>query len=83
MLTYLRSWIHVAPIIASRFLLDSCPFLLEAIGVSSLGSLSFHLLYDEKWGVTYAFNETMCKSTGECEGLIACTPVCMYTLSIA
>lgn len=33
--TYLRSWAIVALVIAFRFLLDSCPFLLEVIGVSS------------------------------------------------
>jgi hypothetical protein len=29
------------PISAFRFLLDLCPFFLEAIGASSLGSLPF------------------------------------------
>jgi len=32
---YLGSWAVVALVIAFKFLLDSCPFLLEAIGVSS------------------------------------------------
>jgi hypothetical protein len=39
--TYLMSWALVMPISAFRFLLDLCPFLLEAIGASSLGSLPF------------------------------------------
>jgi hypothetical protein len=39
--TYLRSWALVIIVIVSRFLLDSCPFLLEAIGVNGLGPFLF------------------------------------------
>jgi hypothetical protein len=39
--TYLRSWALIAHVIASRFLLDSCPFLLGVISASSSGSLLF------------------------------------------
>jgi hypothetical protein len=39
--TYLRNWALVAHVIASRFLLDSCPFLLGAISASNSGSLPF------------------------------------------
>jgi hypothetical protein len=35
---YLRNWALIAPIIAFRFLLDSCSFLLEAIGANSSSS---------------------------------------------
>jgi hypothetical protein len=41
LMAYLGSWVLVAPIIAFRFLLDSCPFPLEVIGANSLGSLPF------------------------------------------
>ncbi len=41
LVAYIRSWALVTFVIASKFLLDSCPFLLEAIGVSSLGPLLF------------------------------------------
>jgi hypothetical protein len=37
LVVYLRNWVLVAFIIASRFLLNSCPFLLEAIGANCLG----------------------------------------------
>jgi hypothetical protein len=40
-MAYLGSWVLVVFTIISRFLLDLPPFLLETIGVSSLGSLSF------------------------------------------
>ncbi len=42
-ITYVGSWTLVMLIIASRFLLDLCPFLLEAIGMSSSGSFPFQL----------------------------------------
>jgi len=38
---YLRSWALVTPIIASKFLLDFCLFLLKVIGVSNLRPLLF------------------------------------------
>lgn len=40
-ITYLASWALVTPIIASRLLLDSRPFLLEVIGATSLGLFPF------------------------------------------
>jgi hypothetical protein len=40
-MAYLGSWVFGTLVIATRFLLDSCPFLLEMIGVKSSGSLSF------------------------------------------
>jgi hypothetical protein len=41
--TYLRSWALVTPIIASKFLLDFCLFLLKVIGVSNLRPLLFQV----------------------------------------
>jgi hypothetical protein len=37
--TYLGSWALITSVIASKFLLDFCPFLLKAIGANSSGSL--------------------------------------------
>ncbi len=39
--TYLGKWALMAPIIASKFLLDYRLFLLEAIGVNNLRPLLF------------------------------------------
>ncbi len=41
LVAYLGSWALVAPIIASRFLFDFRPFLLEVIGASNSGPFSF------------------------------------------
>jgi hypothetical protein len=41
MMVYLGSWAFVMLVIAFTFLLDSLPFLLEAIGVNNLGFLPF------------------------------------------
>jgi len=38
---YLGNWALVAPIIVTKFLLDHCLFLLEAIGVSDFGPFPF------------------------------------------
>ncbi len=43
LVTYLESWALVALVITSKFLLDFCLFLLEAIGVNSLGPLLFQV----------------------------------------
>ncbi len=43
LVTYLGSWGLVALVITSKFLLDFCLFLLEAIGVSRLGPLLFQV----------------------------------------
>jgi hypothetical protein len=40
-MVYLGSWAFVALVNAFTFLLDSCPFLLEAIGVNNLSLLPF------------------------------------------
>ncbi len=41
LMAFLGSWALVTCVIAFRFLLDSCPFLLEAIRASNSGSLPF------------------------------------------
>jgi hypothetical protein len=41
LVAFLGSWALVVLVIIFRFLLDSCPLLLEAFGTSSLGSLPF------------------------------------------
>jgi hypothetical protein len=50
-ITYLGSWTLVVFVINSRFLFNSRPFLLEAIGASNLGSLPFepHLKLFQKF----------------------------------
>jgi hypothetical protein len=44
-MTYLGSWALVAPIIAFKFLMDFCMFLLEAITTSSLVHLRLHMSF--------------------------------------
>jgi hypothetical protein len=41
LVAFLGSWALVVLVITFKFLLDSCPFVLEAIGASSLGSFPF------------------------------------------
>ncbi len=56
-IAYLGSWTLVVLVIASRFLLDLRPFLLEAIGVSSSGSFPFQLhlkLFRKSFSLTIA-----------------------------
>jgi hypothetical protein len=43
LVAFLGSWALVVLVITFRFLLDSYPFLLEAIGASNLGSFPFHV----------------------------------------
>ncbi len=38
---YLKSWALITSIIASKFLLNKCSFLLKVIRVGSLGSFTF------------------------------------------
>jgi hypothetical protein len=40
-IAYLKNWALVGPIIASKFLLDFCLFLLEVIDISNLGPFPF------------------------------------------
>ncbi len=40
-MAYLKSWVLIAPTIASRFLLNFCPFLLEVIRTNNTRSLFF------------------------------------------
>jgi hypothetical protein len=42
LMVYLRSWAFVTLVNVFTFLLDSLPFLLEAIGENNLGLLAFH-----------------------------------------
>jgi hypothetical protein len=42
LVSYLGNWALVAPIITIKFLVDHCPFLLEAIGVNNFSPFPFH-----------------------------------------
>jgi len=45
-MAYLKSWVLIAPTIASRFLLNFCPFLLEVIRTNNTRSLFFQAHFE-------------------------------------
>jgi hypothetical protein len=58
--TYLKSWALVAPIIASRFLLDSQPLLLKAIGASNSRPFPFQTHLRSMWKLLPLMGYNMC-----------------------